>query len=147
MTKSEIELLDRAGVKIFGDLSYRGKCCVESAEQSAFFSHLRRQYGRTWGALALHPRNEGLIRGAQFATIARAKSEGMTKGAADIIIPGKVSFVCEMKRRDLTKSAFQSGQIDYLIAAKNAGAFSCLALGYDAAWQALQEWIAGHEKA
>ena len=68
------------------------------------------------------------------------KSEGMTPGAADIVIPGSPAFVCELKRKDHTKSQWQDGQIEYLEASKKAGAFVCVALGCDAAWLAFQEW-------
>jgi len=65
----------------------------------------------------------------------------MTVGAADIIIPARVAFVCELKRRDHTQSAWQDGQLTYLQAAERAGAFACVALGWEAAWQALGVWI------
>ena len=130
---------------IFGDPDYRGPCPKEDVEQVSFFSRLRREYPDTWGALALHPRNEGLRHGGQLGSVARHKAEGMTKGAADIIIPRRVSFVCELKRRDRTKSVWQDGQAEYLTAAHKAGAFSCVALGCDAAWQAFEYWLAACE--
>jgi len=126
---------------IFGDVEYRGNCPTEAVEQVSFFSRLRREYPDTWGALAIHPRNEGLKVGAQFHAVAKHRAEGMTPGAADIIIPARVTFVCEMKRRDKMKSGWQDGQGDYLIAAHNAGAFACVALGCDAAWQAFECWL------
>ncbi len=46
-----------------------------------------------------------------------------------------------MKRRDHTQSAWQDGQIEYLTAAQEAGAFACVALGHEAAWEAVQAWI------
>ena len=125
---------------IFGDKKFRGKCPVETIEQITFFNRLRREYPDTWGALALHPRNEQQLRGGQFRGVIRQKAEGMTPGAADIIIPGVPTFVCEMKRRDHTQSAWQTGQVEYLTAAKNAGCFVCVALGYAAAWQAFTDW-------
>lgn len=125
---------------VYGDLSFRGKCPSESVEQVTFFNRLRREYPTTWGRLALHPRNEGLKRGGQFSSVSLHKAEGMTPGAADIIIPGAPSFVCELKRRDPTKSQWQDGQIEYLTAANDAGCFACVAFGVDAAWEAFQEW-------
>lgn len=126
---------------VFGDMSYRGKCPTEAQEQVTFFAMLRREYPGTWGALAVHPRNEGLKSGGQFSSVQRHAAEGMTKGAADIIIPGAPAFVCEMKRRDHTQSAWQDGQVEYLAAAQEAGAFACVALGHEAAWEAVQAWI------
>ena len=130
------------GIRIYGDLAFRGPCPREEVEQASFFNRIRREYPDTWGALALHPRNEGLLVKGQFSSVAKKKAEGMTKGAADIIIPGAPAFVCELKRQDHTKSAWQDGQQDYLSAAINAGAFACVALGAMAAWQALEDWAA-----
>ena len=126
---------------IYGDTDFRGKCPKEDIEQASFFNRLRSEYPDTWGILALHPRNEQQLRGGQFRALAKHKAEGMTKGAADILIPARVAFVCELKRRDHTQSKWQDGQVDYLTAAHNAGAFACVALGCDAAWDALQDWI------
>ena len=64
----------------------------------------------------------------------------MTPGASDIIIPGNPSFVCELKRRDHTKSTWQPKQLEYLEAAKENGSFVCVALGWEAAWDALENW-------
>lgn len=75
-----------------------------------------------------------------FAT-AKHKAEGMVSGASDIIIPGSPSFVCEMKRRDHTKSSLAPEQVEYLRAAKKTGAFVCIALGCDAAWGAFGEYL------
>jgi len=126
--------------RVFGDATWRGKCAAESVEQISFFSKLRAEYPATFGMLAIHPRNEQLLRGGQFRAVARHKAEGMTPGASDIVIPGGVSFVCELKRRDHTKSKWQDGQIEYLTAAADAGAFACVALGAAAAWEAFDVW-------
>ena len=131
---------------VFGDPSFRGKCPTEALEQVTFFARLRREYPATWGALAIHPRNEGLKEKGQFASVQRHAAEGMTKGAADIIIPGRPAFVCELKRQDHTKSSWQDGQVEYLTAAHEAGAFACVALGHEAAWMAVRLWIGGQAR-
>lgn len=131
-------------VPVYGDLSFRGKCPKEEIEQASFFSKLRREYPDTWGVVALHPRNEGLKIGGQFSSVIKHQSEGMAKGAADIIIPARVAFVCELKRQDHTLSRWQDGQQEYLAVAQAAGAFACVALGAAAAWQAFQEWLDRH---
>ena len=136
--------LAKDGVLIFGDTSFRGKCATEDMEQITFFSRLRREYADTLGKIALHPRNEGQKRAGQFSAVSRHKAEGMTPGASDIIIPARVTFVCELKRRDYTQSAWQDGQQEYLIVAAQAGAFACVAFGCDAAWQALLYWREKH---
>jgi len=129
------------GILVFGDTAFRGKCPTEAVEQVTFFNRLRSAYPGTWGRLALHPRNEGLKVAGQIGAVSKHKAEGMTAGAADIIIPARVSFVCELKRRDHTQSAFQDGQVEYLEASAKAGAFACVALGCDAASEALAYWL------
>jgi len=128
-------------VPIYGDIKWRGKCHLEQVEQASFFSLLRREYPDTWGILAVHPRNEGQLRGGQFKAIIKHKAEGMSPGASDIIIPGNPAFVCEMKRKNITQSKWQDGQQEYLEAAQNAGCFACVALGAEAAWQAFEVWL------
>jgi hypothetical protein len=127
--------------RVYGDTSFRGACPKEAAEQVTFFNRLRLEYPDTWGALALHPRNEQQLRGGQHRALIRQKAEGMTPGSSDVIIPARVAFVCEIKRQDHTKSRWQPGQIEYLTAAQNAGAFACVALGWEGAWQALEDWL------
>ena len=141
MRLSDFHDLAAQGVVTFGDTGFRGKCPSEAQEQVTLFNRLRREYPDTWGRLAVHPRNEGLRAGGQFSSVAKHKAEGMTPGAADIIIPARVAFVCELKRRDYTQSAWQDGQMEYLTASAKAGAFACVALGCDAAWEALAVWL------
>lgn len=141
MRLSDFQDIANEGVATFGDLTFRGKCPLEEQEQITFFARLRRVYPDTWGRLALHPRNEGLRIGGQFGAVSKHKAQGMTPGAADIIIPAKVAFVCELKRRDPTLGKWQDGQREYLAAAAQSGAFACVALGADAAWQAFGAWL------
>lgn len=130
--------------KVYGDTAWRGACPTESQEQVTFFNRLRTKFPTSYGVLAVHPRNEGLKTGGQIRSVAKHRAEGMTPGAADIIIPGRVTFVCEMKRQDASKSAWQDGQIEYLTATHNAGAFACVAFGCEAAWYAFYEWMRSH---
>ena len=133
--------LDLIPVRVFGNTKFRGACPAEALEQVTFFARIRSKYPETWGALAIHPRNEQLLRGGQFQAVVRHRAEGMTAGASDIVIPAGRSFVCEMKRRDHTKSKIDNEQIKYLLAAQRAGAFACVALGADAAMEALETWL------
>ena len=127
-------------IPIYGDTSFRGKCPKETPEQVTFFSRIRREFPDSFGILALHPRNEGK---RTLLQAAKERSEGMTTGATDIVIPGAPAFVCELKRRDHTQSTIADEQLRYLRAAKEAGCFTCIALGCDAAWTAFLEW-SGH---
>lgn len=131
-------------IRTYGDTTFRGKCPTEEVEQATFFNRLRLQYPKTWGAIALHIRNEG--KGSAIQTKKFKVNGGYIPGASDIIIPGSPTLVIEMKRRDHTQSKWQDGQQEYLTAAHNAGAFACLAFGYEAAWEAFQEWLALNQK-
>ena len=71
----------------------------------------------------------------------------MVTGAVDIIIPGRPAFVCELKRRDHTKSVWQKGQLNYLRIAQELGSFACVALGADAAEEAFGKYLDGQAKA
>ena len=139
------------GIPVYGDLAFRGKCHAEHVEQASFFARIRREYPDSYGLIAIHPRNEGLLVSGQFRAITKHRAEGMAKGAADIVIPGTSgcgkygAFVCELKRQDHTQSKWQDGQQAYLSAAMNAGAFVCVALGAASAWQAFGDWITGTE--
>lgn len=123
-------------LKVYGDVGFRGDCPSETLEAITFFAQLRREYPTSYGKIATHIRNEGK---RTWQQVARQKAEGMTKGAPDIIIPAARTFVCELKRQDHTKSKWQEGQLEYLKAAHDAGAFVCVALGYDAAYRAFQD--------
>ncbi len=124
-------------LKVYGDTTYRGRCPLEATEQITFFNQLRENYPKI-GKIALHPRNEGKRRPRQAL---KEIMEGMSKGAPDIIIPGSPTFCCELKRQDHTKSAWTAGQLAWLEKAKDQGAYVCVALGYEAAWEALLEWM------
>lgn len=126
-------------IPVFGDTSFRDKKCPsEALEQVTFFNRIRREYPETWGVIATHIRNEGK---ASVNQRVRQKAEGMTPGASDIIIPGKTTFVCELKRRDHTICKWQAGQKEYLTTAQELGAFACIALGADGAMEAFKKWI------
>lgn len=141
MRKADVQELKEQGINVYGDMSFRGDCPIESVEQVSFFNWIRDTYPETWGRIAIHPRNEQQLRGGQHRGFIKQKAEGLTKGASDIIIPGAPSFVCEIKRVDHTKSKFEDGQIPYLLACKDAGSFVCVALGAKAAVDAFQFWL------
>lgn len=127
-------------IRVYGDVSFRGKCQREEFEQISIISQIRRTYPNKYGKIVIHPRNEGLLSKGQLSSVAKRNAEGMTKGASDVIVPGSPAFVCEIKRRDHTQSKWQDGQIEYLEAAQSCGAFVCVALGAQAAWQAFEDW-------
>ena len=126
-------------LRTFGDTSYRGVCPVESAEQLTLFSQIRKHHPHL-ASIVFHPRMEGeRTKGQAYWQ----KADGsIVKGMVDVIGIGHPMLVMEIKRRDKNKSVWQPGQIDVLQAAHNRGAFTCLALGYEAAMQALKDWEA-----
>jgi len=128
-------------IKVYGNTNFRGDCPLEDAELMTFFNQLRIKYPDI-AKVAIHPDNEGLILGAAHNAHIKQKAKGAIRnGAADIIICGSPSFVCEMKRQDHTKSKWQDGQLDFLQTSQKLGAFVCVALGYEAALQALNDWL------
>lgn len=126
-------------IKVYGNTDYRGPCPSETLEQVTFFARLRRDYPDTLGVIAFHVRNEGK---RTLLQAAKEKSEGLTTGAADIIIPGAPTFICELKRRDHTMSEVSQKQLAFLRASGAAGSVVCIALGVDAAWEALHAYLA-----
>lgn len=124
-------------IPVYGDTSYRGDCPFESAEHATFFAELRRSHPEIYGRIAIHPKNEGKRYKYQAA---RDHVMGLSKGAPDIIIPGQKTFCCELKRQDHTKSRLGKDQKEWLLAAQDAGAFVCVALGWEAAMEAFLEW-------
>lgn len=124
---------------VYGNKAYRGDCPKEDAELVTFFNILRRDYPDL-SERAFHVENEGK---KNFAQVTQSKIKGQLSGVSDIIIIDTPSFVCEMKRRDHTKSTWQSGQLPFLESCHKAGAFVCVALGYDAAMEAVHDWYFG----
>lgn len=128
-------------IMIYGSLSYReSKCPIESNEQITFVSWVRKQYPDTHGITLYHAKNEGKLINGQFTSITKDRAMGMSKGACDIVVPGSPAFCMEVKRVDHTKSKISNEQIAYLLAAQQAGAFSCIALGHKAAIEAFNDW-------
>jgi hypothetical protein len=125
---------------VYGDVDFRGDCPTETAEQIAFFNIIRRDYPDV-GSTAVHPKNEAKRKGKDFYKLKIDKALGLTPGASDIIIPGLPSFVCEMKRKDHTKSKWQVDQLPYLETCKDNGAFVCVAFGHEAALEAFEKWM------
>jgi len=128
-------------IKVFGNMDFRGDCAKEDLELITFFNQLRIKYPKL-AQVAIHPDNEGLVFGTGFNNHTRQKAKGAIRnGAADIIICGCPTFVCEMKRQDHTKSQWQDGQLEFLQTSQELGAFVCVALGYEAALQAVDYWV------
>lgn len=113
---------------------------TEGNEQITFVNLIRRDYPDTYGKIITHVKNERQLRGSQFSAIARDRAMGQVKGCSDIIIPGNPAFVCEIKSRS-ARAKISDEQIEYLLAAKECGAFACVAIGYAGAIEAFNDWL------
>lgn len=123
-------------IPVFGNLDFRGKCPLETAEQISFLSLLRREFPEL-ADIAVHIRNEGKRSKRQGA---QHKVEGMNTGASDIVIPCVPPILIELKRRDHTLSSTSKKQLDYLVNSQRLGAFVCYALGATGAMEAVRAW-------
>lgn len=108
----------------------------ESAHMITFFNTLRREYPE-YAKCCLHIRNEGKRTRQQ---IEKEKAQGFVTGAADIILVGNPSFVCEMKSQS-PSAKISKEQIEFLLSAQRLGAFSCVALGHVGAIEGFNEWL------
>jgi hypothetical protein len=130
------------GIPLYGDSKYRNKNCPkESLSQITFVNAIRKQYPDSYGLILIHPENEKKLINGQFSAVSKSRAMGMAKGASDIIIPGNPALVCEIKRADKTLSDISPEQLAYLYAAKESGAFVCIALGHTAAMDAFDDWL------
>lgn len=109
----------------------------EAMEMTTFFGVLKRKYPHI-APLAVHIRNEG--KRDHKETLAMKIQGGFVKGASDIIIIGVPPFVCEMKSKSKDSRLIQEQKV-FLDNADKAGAFACIAYGYEAAIEAVNDWI------
>ena len=132
-------MLIPAWLRVYGDVDYRGSCPVEGAEQITFFGQLRRHYPHL-APIVFHPRMEGERTKGQADW---QKADGsIVAGVADVIGVGHPMLCMELKRADHTKSVWRPGQLPFLESSHKRGGFACLALGWEAAMQALKDWEA-----
>ena len=135
-----IKQVHGAGLVVYGDPDWRGKCPLEAAEAVSFFCQLRAEFPEL-AKVATHIRNEGKRTKRQGY---QHQQEGMNTGASDVIIPVCPPIVMEMKRRDHTLSSISKDQVDYLVAAASGGAFTGVALGAAGAMEMVRTWVAKH---
>ena len=121
-------------IPVYGDKSFRGECPKEVEEQRTAIKEIRDRWPDTLGRLVVHPRNEGK---RDYRQHTREFLDGLTAGASDIIIPGSPSLVIELKRRDHTLSRLSDKELIYLLAAKDGGSHAVIALGWEAAIEAV----------
>ena len=123
-------------LRVYGHQS-KGKQPSEAAEMTTFFNQLQKRYPEIH-ALALHVRNEGK-RDHKDTNIMKTQG-GFVKGAPDIVIAGSPTFLCEMKSKAKV-SRIAKEQTEFLERADAKGCFCCVAYGWEAAMQAVEDWI------
>lgn len=121
---------------VFGDLPKSTKNPHEDYVLSSLISRIRRDYPTSYGLVAFHVKNEGK-RTAQQIKVDKLK--GLTKGVSDLIIIGNPTLCMELKRDNSCR--FEDGQLEFLEQAQKGGAFVCLAIGYEGAKLAFEEWL------
>ena len=122
----------------YGDPLYRGDCPSETADQITAIGMIKERWP-SLHAIMIHPKNEGKRTPGQVHY--ERQMGGINKGASDMIFPASPPLVIELKRCDHTKSRWQPGQIDYLKACQEQGAFVCVALGWQGVIEAIETWI------
>ena len=135
-----IKQVHGAGLVVYGDPDWRGKCPLEAAEAVSFFCQLRAEFPEL-AKVATHIRNEGKRAKRQGY---QHQQEGMNTGASDVIIPVCPPIVMDMKRRDHTLSSISKEQVDYLVAAASGGAFTGVALGASGSMEMVRAWVDKH---
>lgn len=135
-----LKQISSAGIPLYGDPNWRGKCPLEAAEAVSFFCQLRAEFPEL-AKVATHIRNEGKRTKRQGY---QHQQEGMNTGASDVIIPTCPPIVMEMKQRDHTESEISNKQIKYLIAVAGLGAFTGVALGAAGAMDMVRAWVTKH---
>ena len=116
---------------VYGDQSFRDECPIESDEQKECLNFLQDGYPRHYRA-TITPRLEGGN---------AKKHRGRKGGQSDIIILGKTTFVCELKRKNHMDSEWKPGQEEFLKDCMENGAFVCVALGHEAFEVAFKDYL------
>lgn len=122
-------------IRVYGKQE-KGKQPSENAEMVTFFNVLREDFPEL-AIISTHIKNEGK---RTIHQINKDKSEGLITGFPDIVILGCPAFACEMKSKSKS-SKLSDDQEKVLTAAVNNGAFACVAYGYEAAIDAVRDWI------
>ena len=123
-------------IRVYGDLLYRNKsCATESQEQLTLINQVRKHYP---DLVFTSVKNEGKRTKQQ---IDDDKAMGLRTGVSDLIFFGSPTLCLEMKRQDHTLSKWQPEQEPFLIAAQEQGAISCVCFGWQAAMEAVEDWI------
>lgn len=122
-------------LRVYGNTEYRDGKRNENDQSMTFVNQVRKRYPEL---LIMHIKNEGKKTKAA-ADFDRAM--GMLTGASDFIVIGNPTLCIEMKNADHTVSTIGKKQVDFLINAEKQGCFTCVALGWEAAMEAVEDWM------
>lgn len=154
--KSCIEKAASLDIEIIGDVNYRGECKAEDADLASFFAWVRKEYPQ-YRSFVFHAETEFNPTGpASYAYHAKSKAKGRLDGIADIIcLPiskGAPAFMCELKRKDISKSLANKKRKEHfeiqlllLKSQKIAGNIAIVALGLEAAKAAFKSYVRDYE--
>lgn len=139
-----LDKINRAGIEIVGDLSYRNKNCPKEDAELVTFMNEWRIDPQLSEIIVIHIPNEKKRRKKEdFAELKKQRMKGaFLPGASDVIAVGHPTLIIELKRLDHTQSDIEDEQIDFLVKAMQSDAWVCIALGYVAALQFAREWYA-----
>lgn len=123
-------------IKVHGDMNHRDKnCSREDAEAMTLVNQVKKRFPHL---LFMHIKNEGKKTKAQADF---DKAMGMLAGASDFVFLGTPPLLLEMKRKDNTLSTWQPNQQMFLLKAQEQGCKVCVALGWEAAMEAVEDWM------
>ncbi len=128
-------MIINSNIRVYGDINYRGPCPLEQSEQQTIVNQVRKRYPEL---LFTSVKNEGKRTKHQMD---QDRSMGFLNGVSDLIFFGQPMLFLEMKRADHTKSTWQDGQQEFLIKMQDMGHVACVALGWEGAMQAVEDWI------
>lgn len=124
--------------KVYGDLSFRGKCFDEDTEVMAIVNQVRLKYP---DVIVLHIKNEGPRKGKDFRQLDKDKAMGFIQGASDLVFYGNPTLVMEVKIKDHTKARWKPNQEEFLHRAERNGCMAVVALGAVAGLEAVEDWL------
>ena len=123
-------------IKVYGSLTYRDpKTAKEDSEAMTLVNQVKKRFPHL---LFMHIKNEGKKTKAQADF---DKAMGMLAGASDFVFLGSPPLLLEMKRKDNTLSTWQPNQQMFLLKAQEQGCMVCVALGWEAAIEAVEDWM------
>lgn len=141
-----IKKINKSGVLCYWDEYLNAskiKSTFEHVEQINLVAHCRQIYPEQF-KLMLHVPNESDVP-VQYR--AKLNKCGILKGASDwlILVPANLRsyMVLELKRSRKRDSSISKDQVKFLLDAQSVGAFSCVAYGYKAALQAIDDYFSG----